>query len=452
MADYVVAVFTDLVKQSAAWQKISQDPMVGIMGEYKNIAEETASEFGHLHQNFTGDGHFFLFRNADAAVRFGLTLIDDWRQAFQDLPALKEWDPIPLRIGAHFGAEAKLDDDSWVGRCGNTAKSIEGKADPDTLLVSEGMLDLIDLPLYEFSRFGRRKLKSDHIDSRVLFRINAFDRKGFLKKPTEELTAADWFLRAAALIGTDRENTEEEERCYQKAIELSPDYLEAHVNYGALLQKQKRYREAEEHYVQALELRKDDPKAHFNYALLLTLQKRTKEAEAHFKVAIELRKDDPEVHNGYGVLLAKDDRPEEAEEHFKEALRLRPDDPDARNNYAVFLGLQNRLKESEEHYEDALRLRPNDPEFHNNYAILLVLQERSKEAEEHYKEALKLRPDYPEVHYNYAILLSLQKRPVDAEKHYKEALRLRPDDPEIKRAVEEERWKQAPPDGGEEES
>ena len=353
MADYVVAVFTDLVKQSAAWQKISQDPMVGIMGEYKNIAEKTASEFGHLHQNFTGDGHFFLFRNADAAIRFGLTLIDNWRQAFQNLPALKEWDPIPLRIGAHFGAEAKLDDDSWVGRCGNNAKSIEGKADPDTLLVSEGMLDLIDLPLYEFSRFGSRKLKSDHVDSRVLYRIDTFNREVFLKKPEEELTASDWFLRAIALIGTEQENTDEEGRCYQRALELWPDF----------------------------------PQAHNNYAILLRLQDRPEEAE-------------------------------EAEEHYKEALRLRPDYPDA----------------------------------HYNYANLLRLQDRPEEAEEHYKEALRLRPDFPEAHYNYANLLRLQNQPKEAEEHYREALRLSPEDPEIKRAVKEERWRQTPPDGGEEKS
>jgi hypothetical protein len=122
MAEYLVAVFSDLVRHSEAWKKVPRDRMVGLIGEYRYIAEKTALEFGRIHSSFTGDGHFFLFRHADAGVRFGLTLIRRWQEAFTDLPALKGTDSIALRVGAHFGDETEVGD-SWVGRCGNICEA-----------------------------------------------------------------------------------------------------------------------------------------------------------------------------------------------------------------------------------------------------------------------------------------------------------------------------------------
>lgn len=357
MADYLVAVFTDLVKSSEAWKRIHREPMVALMGEYRHIAEGTASEFGSIHNSFTGDGHFFLFRNADAAVRFGLTLIERWAKAFDMLPALSDHEPISLRIGAHFGDEAKLGD-MWVGRCGNIAKRIESKADPDSLFVSEGILDLIDYPLYTTVPAGESGLEGDYVDQRTLHCITEFKAGAFLKKPEGDLTPGDWFLRAAALVGTDRENTDEEARCYKRALELWPNYPEAHNSYGVLLDERHRPEEAEERYKEALRLNPDYAKA----------------------------------HNNYGALLDEQSRPGEAEEHYKEALRLKPDYTEAHNNYAVLL-CRNRPQEAEKHFEDALRLRPDYANAHYNYANLLR-RYRTKEAEEHYREALRLRPDH----------------------------------------------------------
>ena len=150
MAKYVVALFCDLCKHSQAWNRIPRDQMAGLIGEYKALAEKVASQHGSFHANFTGDGHLFLFDNADAAVRFGLKLIAAWHEEFAASPALKDLPPIPLRVGAHFGEDTEIGNgEAWVGRASNMANRIEAAAEPDSLLVSEGMLDLIDFPLYE---------------------------------------------------------------------------------------------------------------------------------------------------------------------------------------------------------------------------------------------------------------------------------------------------------------
>lgn len=334
MAIYLVAVFSDLVKSSEFWKRIPREPMAALMGEYKHLAEKVASDFGYLHLEWTGDGHFFLFQDADGAVRFGLRLVAQWRKGFDELPALQGHDPLALRVGVHFGDETELDEGgAWVGRCGNLAKRIEGKAAPDSVYVSEGLLDLIDLPLYTFDPIGTRNLKGDHVKRRALYRIVDFDQEKFAQKPTPELTANDWFLKAVAMIGTTQENTEAEGHCYEEALRLRPDYPEAHYNYAILLKQRGDEEGAVEHYKEALRLRLDYPAAHYNYANLLKQRGDEEEAEEHYKEALRHRPEYPDAHFNYALLLRAQQHPRKAKKHFQEAYRLDPDDPQIRKAF-----------------------------------------------------------------------------------------------------------------------
>ena len=368
MAKYVVAVFSDLVKQSEAWKRIPREHMVALMAEYKQLAEKHATDFGRLHSNFTGDGHFFLFEDADAAVRFGLKLVAQWQAAFRELPALQGNDPLPLRVGVHFGDETELDEgDAWVGRCGNLAKRIEGKAVPDSVYVSEGLLDLIDLPLYAAQPVGTRRLRGDHLKKRTLYRIETFDEDKFSQKPPQELGANDWFLKGVAMIGTPEEDTDAEAECYRQALRLRPDSPEAHYNYGLLAQNRDDVETAEEHYKEVLRLRPDYSGAHNNYGSLLKDRGDFEGAEEHYKEALRLRPDDPAAHNNYGAVLKTRGDFEGAEEHYKEALRLRPDDPAVHYNYALLLTTLGHPRKAKGHFEEAFRLWPGDPDIRSAF-------------------------------------------------------------------------------------
>ena len=362
MGKYVVALFCDLCKHSEAWNRVPKKKMVGLVGEYKALAEKVASQYGSTHANFLGDGHLFLFDNADAAVRFALKLVVAWNDAFAAFPALEGLQPIPLRVGAHFGEDTEIGNgEAWVGRVNNTANRVEGAATPDTVLVTEGILDLIDIPLYQFERACSRKLKGDCIPRRVLYRVAGFDEAASAAKPPDELTAEEWFLRAVAMIGTTKEDTVEEEACYVQALGLRPDYAEAHNNYGILLEERGEGEGAEEHYLEALRLRPD--------------------------IA--------EVHNHYGNLLAERGDVEGAEEHYLEALRLRPDNAEVHYNYAILLAERGDLEGAKGHYGEALRLRPDYAKAHYNYANLLIGRGDLKGAEEHYRRAYELEPSDP---------------------------------------------------------
>ena len=428
MANYFATLFSDLEQSTTVWGKTPRDRFVAIVGEYRYLAETLASQYGSLHREFTGDGHRFMFENTEAAVRYGLRLIEAWRH----LAATVGLPRVALRLGCHFGECTPLEGGSaWVGRAVSIARRVEEAAEPDTLYVTGTVLELLDLPLYTFESAGTFDLKGDVLPSRPLYRVTGFDRSLLETKPPEELSAEEWFLKAAVMVGTRDENTAREADCYRQALRLRPDYPEAHNNLAVLLRATGDFAGSAHHYGDALAERPDYPEAHYNYALLLHLIASPSGAAEHYREALRLRPEYVEAHHAYAGLLHGRGELPEAEAHYRDALRLRPDNPEAHNDLAVLLEDMRRLEEAERHYREALRLRPEYAEAHYNFALHLENFGDLRGAEREYREALRAWPDYGHAHNNLAILLQARGELEVAEEHYKEAARLRPADSEV---------------------
>jgi Flp pilus assembly protein TadD len=420
-------VFSDLERHTHAWSRLPRKEMVATIGEYRYLAESLAGQYGALYREWAGDGHMFLFESADTAVQFGLRLLERWRERPRGTH-----EPLALRVGCHFGECTQMDEgEGWIGRANAIAKRVESEASPNSLLVTESILDLLDLPLYSFEESMTSVLKGDHLSKRTLYRVGELDRRALEAKPKDELGAEEWFLRGVALIGTELEWSEEEEECYREALRLRPDYAEAHNNLAILLRARGALGEAANHYHEALRIRPGYPDAHANYAALLAARGSRTGAAEHFEEALRLRPDYVDAHHGYATLLAERGDVADAAEHYREALRLRPESPEAHSNYAIVLEDLGSRPEAAEHYKEALRLRPDYPEAHYNYALLFENEEDTSSAEAHYREALRLWPEYGEAHNNLAALLHVRGAFDEAEVHYREALRLRPEDPEV---------------------
>ena len=414
---YAAVVFADLERHSDAWARMPREKMIALVAEYRYLAESLASQYGSFHTEWAGDGHMFLFASADTATRFGLKLIESWKGG------------LALRLGCHFGECTPMTGEGWIGRCNAVAKRVESEADANALFVTETVLDLLDLPVYDFEEAGSRTLKGDHLPRRVLYRVKRFDRQAVESKPREELMAEDWFLKGVSLIGTGREWSEEEAECYEEAIRLRPDYPEAHNNLAIVLRARSDEKAAASHYQDALELRPDYPEAHYNYASLLAARS-ARGAEEHYQEALRLRPDYVDAHHGLaGLLYARGDL-EEAAKHYDEALRRRPEYAEAHSNFAILLEDLGRAEQAEKHYREALRIRPGFAEGHYNFALFLDDRGDVAGAEQHYREAIRLWPDYGEAHNNLAIVLEQRGELGEAADSYRAALRLRPDDPE----------------------
>ena len=83
---------------------------------------------------------------------------------------------------------------------------------------------------------------------------------------------------------------------YRKALEIKPDYAEAHNNLGNALAGRGQVDEAIAHYRKALEIKPDYAEAHYNLGNALAGRGQVDEAIAHYRKALEIKPDDAEAH------------------------------------------------------------------------------------------------------------------------------------------------------------
>ena len=430
MASYFASVFSDLGRQKSPWGRIPRDEVVGLIAEYRYLAELLASQHGCLHRNFQGDGHLFIFESADAAMQFSLKLIEQWDSGRSQSTGQEEPPDLPLHLGCHFGDATRLDGgDAWVGRSIDLAQRIAGAADAGSLLVTENVLDASEAAMYEFQPAGSHDLEGDLLPQRTLYRIIASPQmaSGTIG---ERPTAETLFLAGVAYIGTAKENGEEETECYVRALDMRPDYAEAHNNLGVVMRTKGEEGQAAEHYRKAIKIRPWYPEANYNYAVLLFSRGNLTGAAERYQEALRLRPEYVDAHYGLGNVRRAVGETGEAEHHFTEALRLRPEYAEVHNNLAILLDDLGQAERAQHHYGEALRIQPDYPEAHYNFALALENAARLGDAEASYLEALRLKPEYPEAHNNLAILLQTRGDLEAAESHYTEVLRLRPGDPE----------------------
>ncbi len=89
----------------------------------------------------------------------------------------------------------------------------------------------------------------------------------------------------------------------QRAIELKPDFAEAHSNLAIALADLGRVDEAEARQQIAVGLRPHDAQLWFDLALIQHQQGRTADALAAYRRALDQRPEHPETRYNYGVAL-----------------------------------------------------------------------------------------------------------------------------------------------------
>ncbi len=136
---------------------------------------------------------------------------------------------------------------------------------------------------------------------------------------------------------------------HEKALEIDPQLVQAHVNlislYGRLRQPEK----AEQHYRAAVELTPNQAEAHYDYGVLLFGQGKYREAEQAFARALEINPFHPQAHNNLGFLKEQQGRLQEAIRHYRQALENQPDYRLAHFHLGRILVNQKNYREGIEH-------------------------------------------------------------------------------------------------------
>ena len=160
---------------------------------------------------------------------------------------------------------------------------------------------------------------------------------------------------------------------FDLAIQLQPDFFEAHGNRGAMLAALGQHGDAIESYRKALAIRPDFADAHCNLGSALTQLQRYDEALTSFDRALALRADYPDALYNRGNALKPLQRYEEALASYDRAIALQPNHADAHNNRGQVLRELERYDEALASYDRALALRPRHVMAHCNAAALRLL-------------------------------------------------------------------------------
>lgn len=132
---------------------------------------------------------------------------------------------------------------------------------------------------------------------------------------------------------------------FRAALELAPDFAEAHANFAYLLERAGALPEAEAHYRHSIAADPGIAQTHVNLGVLLAGQKRFAEAEAAYRDAIDLEYDSAPAWSNLGVLQASQREDDAAEASFRLAMLLDPDYALARFNFSYLLLRQGRFAE-----------------------------------------------------------------------------------------------------------
>jgi tetratricopeptide (TPR) repeat protein len=160
---------------------------------------------------------------------------------------------------------------------------------------------------------------------------------------------------------------------YRKALEVKPDYAQAHYHLGSAL---------------TLKGKLDVSKSEFDAAIV------------EFKKALELKPDSAEIHVSLGVVLCLEVDPDAAIVEFRKATELKPDMAEAHLALGGALLLGNALADKGDpdaaivEFKKASELKPDVAEIHNALGTLLALKSDFDAAIVEFKKALELKPDY----------------------------------------------------------
>jgi protein O-mannosyl-transferase len=121
---------------------------------------------------------------------------------------------------------------------------------------------------------------------------------------------------------------------FQKALEIIPNYADAHYNLGNAFSQKGEMDKAIAQYQKALEIKPNYAGAHYNLGNALLRKGQVDEAISQYQMALKIKPDYAEACSNLGVALFQKGRLDDAIAQFQEALRLNPNDDTAQNNLA----------------------------------------------------------------------------------------------------------------------
>lgn len=178
----------------------------------------------------------------------------------------------------------------------------------------------------------------------------------------------------AALIKKHQGLLQEAISLLQRALQIKPDHINAHLVLGNALQLTDDLEPAIQHYQAALQLNPELGQAHHNLGLALHAQRQFEQALSCFQRALMIQPNDADALFNRGNALIELGRINEAIEAYEQAAALGSEPPILFNNLGNARRELGQLEASLAAFQTALTLDPALPEAHWNLSLTLLLQ------------------------------------------------------------------------------
>lgn len=176
-----------------------------------------------------------------------------------------------------------------------------------------------------------------------------------------------------ALVLINQGRLQEAEAIYRGLIASGTSNHKVYGNLAAICGMSSRAHEMLDLLRKALELKPDFADAHNNLGYALKELGDFKAAIASCNKALDLKPHYPEAQNNLGAALYELGDIREAINSLKKAIELNPCYPEAYNNLGNALQAQGSLSAAIASYNKALELNPNYPEAHWNSSLAMLL-------------------------------------------------------------------------------
>lgn len=246
---------------------------------------------------------------------------------------------------------------------------------------------------------------------------------------TENMAALEAFGLAVVLAGRGR--PAEAAQSYRRALEIAPDFTEAHYNLANLYQNSGLLDQAEPHYRTIPQTHPLAARAACNLGSLLVRRNRLEEAAASFTQALEVDPGLAEARHGLARALLRLGRAEEAAENFRLMMVTQASHVEAREGLGLALQGMGRLEEAANQLRKVVEASPESAAAHANLGRVLTQLGQFAGAERHLRKALDLDPENARRHGDLGFLRRSEGRHGEAVAAYRSATLLAPDDADL---------------------
>jgi len=163
-------------------------------------------------------------------------------------------------------------------------------------------------------------------------------------------------------------------KMFESAIEIKPDYAEAHFNYGVVLRGLNDSDGAIQSYKRAISIMPNYVDAYNNLGNLFKELGKEDEAIENYEWAIAYKHDFFQAHNNLGLVQSENHQSELAIKSYQNAVRIAPDFLDAHFNLGITFAEIGNQKMAIKSFEKVLKINSSHTESYRNLATVKVFK------------------------------------------------------------------------------